>query len=314
MSKLSPKHIIRSVYRRVNARAQDMLFADYARIRRIPQHLDIISLGSTPALFAIDYEGSGLKAFNLAVSPQTLEYDLRMLKNYHSFLDDHGDRLVLLVLCPFSLLKTRYTPRDGEVARDLRYYLILHHAMINGYDEAVYQRLRHKAPLYMLSSPARIRTALARRSAHRLTAASNPCDAEGMRSSARHYTTSWMQEFGLDSLDAAALPPSCTEAINTNKATLGAIRDFAAERGIKVAAVIPPLSDELRETIPTAFIDRCLLSPLKESGITILDFSADKSMAVKDNFLDALCLNAAGRRRFTAHLAETLKKHKLPGS
>lgn len=43
------------------------LFEDAFRIQEIPQHLDIINLGSNPAKFAFDYSGTGVKGFNLAV-------------------------------------------------------------------------------------------------------------------------------------------------------------------------------------------------------------------------------------------------------
>ena len=60
MSKLSPKKIVGAVWRRVNQKARDMVFPDYARIRHIPQHLDMINLGSTPARFALDYAAAGV--------------------------------------------------------------------------------------------------------------------------------------------------------------------------------------------------------------------------------------------------------------
>lgn len=309
MSKLNPIKIMRGVWRRVNQRAQDMIFPDYAMIRRIPQHLDMISLGSTPARFAIDYAGTDVKGFNLAVCPQTLEYDMRMLKNMHSFLDDNGPRVAALVLCPFSLLKDRYRHEDGPLSRDLRYYLILHHAMINGYDEAVYQRLRHKAPL-LLASRANLRTALRRPLMRKLAATTNGLGADGMRESARSYIAGWSREFGLGDLAAGNMSADASRALGDNAALIGDMVRFCAERDIRLVAVVPPLSQALRDMIPDSFIEKNLYAPLRGTGVPVFDFAAEPGLADDDNcFVDALCLNAAGRRTFTRRLTDGLKQH-----
>ena len=92
------RNILPRIYRKLNEIALCGLNEDYARIRRIPQHLDLINLGSNPAKYGLDYADTGVKAFNLAVGPQTLEYDFRMLKNYHSFLDEKGAKLLLSLI------------------------------------------------------------------------------------------------------------------------------------------------------------------------------------------------------------------------
>ena len=62
-----------------------------------------------------------------------------VLKNYHSFLKDSGT--VLFVLCPFTFLKDKYRPSDGnDVYKDIRYYPILHRAMIDNFDIKLYKK------------------------------------------------------------------------------------------------------------------------------------------------------------------------------
>jgi len=306
MSKLSPKKIVGAVWRRVNQKARDMVFPDYARIRHIPQHLDMINLGSTPARFALDYAAAGVNGFNLAVCPQTVTYDWRMLQNYHSFLGQHGARVAAVVLCPFSLLKDRYTEADGDLWRDLRYYPVLHHAMIDNYDEATYQRISRRAPM-LLASRANLRTALRRPVDKRLALASNPLDADGMRASAEHYLAGWRREFGIDDLRSSTMADRAESALRDNVALLGRMAAFCDERAIRMAVVLPPLSQTLRAMIPDAFIERNLLAPLREAGLTVYDFMADSDLAADSNFVDALCLNADARRRFTRKLAEKLE-------
>ncbi|MDO4319841.1 MAG: hypothetical protein Q4C34_04625 [Bacteroidales bacterium] len=310
MGKLNPTKILRGIYRRINQRAQDAVFADYALIRGIPQHLDMINLGSTPARFALDYADSGVRGFNLAVCPQTLEYDYRMLKNYHSYLDDNGPRVAVLVVCPFSLLKDRYRADDGPLSLDRRYYLILHHAMINGYDEAVYQRLSRKAPL-LLASKANLRTALRRPLQRKLAVAANTLTGEGMRASAEAYLAGWRREFGLDDLTTGTMSATAAAAVEANVALIGEMKRFCAERDITLTAVVPPLSQTLRTMIPAAFIEKNLYEPLRRTGLTVFDFADDRELAADDRFVDALCLNATGRRQFTRRLTHTLKQHNI---
>ena len=99
------RNILPRIYRKLNDIALCGLNEDYARIRHIPQHLDLINLGSNPAKYGLDYADTGVKAFNLAVGPQTLEYDFRMLKNYHSFLDEKGAKLFIVIIMPIFLVE-----------------------------------------------------------------------------------------------------------------------------------------------------------------------------------------------------------------
>ncbi|MDE6098641.1 MAG: hypothetical protein K2G24_07110 [Muribaculaceae bacterium] len=304
------KRKFRNLDSRINLRFHDLLFPDYAHIRHIPQHLDIISLGSRPAKFAIDFNDTGVRGFNLAVVPQTLEYDFRMLKNYFSYFDDNGPRAVLLVLCPFTLLKTRYSLTEGHTALDHRYYLVLHPALINNYSHSTHSLIKYHPALYSLSITPRLKGLLGKRLQRQLAMASNPLDENGMKESAMNYISSWMKEFSITSLDDN-LPGSASEAIGSNKSILADIVTFCRERQLKPIAVIPPLSKNLLELIPDKFMNRALLSPLKECGITTIDFSHDEKLCDATNFRDALCLNSSGRKLFTTGLINHLKTKEL---
>ena len=290
---------------------QERLFPDYARIRRIPQRLDVINLGSNPAKYGIDYEGCDVKGYNLAVGPQTIEYDFKVLKNYHSYFNDKGPKLLLLLFCPFSLCKNRYTERDGEICHDLRYYLILHHAMINDYDESIYRQLKYCPERYLLSSFSRIRSFVAGSLSKRYRESKNRYTEDEMNLSARNYLELWRREFELKSFEVEELPSDVKKAIEKNAMILDEIIAFVAERSIRPVIVLPPISPNLSSLIPQQFKDFCFYSVLRETGIPILDFTDDREFAKHENFVDALCLNASGRKKFTKHLIETLKNKKI---
>ena len=105
---------------------------------RLQQGADILCFGSTPAKYDIDFSNnSEVRGYNLAIVPETIHYDFQVLKNYHSYLKEGGT--VLFVLCPFTFLKDKYRPSDNSyVYKDIRYYPILHRAMIDHFDIKIY--------------------------------------------------------------------------------------------------------------------------------------------------------------------------------
>lgn len=287
------------------------VFEDYFRIRRIAQHQDIINLGSNPAKFGLDYSECDVRGFNLAVGPQTVGYDLNMLKNYHSYLDENGPKLLLLLFCPFSLCKDFYTERDGDVHRDLRYYPILHHAMIREYDEATYQLwVRHPCRLLLKDWKvwARILTSRRNRS---LDCAVNSLDGAGMEQSADRFIDGWKQEFSLRDFDAEHLSPEVERALAYNSGVLDKIVAFCNERDIRPVFVLPPISHSINSRIPADFKERCTYSILRSKPLPLLDYTEDERFTKPEYFVNALCLNKTGRMAFTRQVIADLKQRKM---
>ena len=305
------RNILPRIYRKLNDIALCGLNEDYARIRHIPQHLDLINLGSNPAKYGLDYADTGVKAFNLAVGPQTLEYDFRMLKNYHSFLDEKGAKLLLLLLCPFSLLKFRYTEYDGYACRDHRYYPILHHSMINNYEEQTYTDLKKRTLLHLLKHPLRLLSILKGTAQKKMKSETNPLNEQQMTSSAEGYIRGWMREFGLHNFELKDIPQSVKNDLQKNSEILDEIKAFCDERGIKPVIVLPPVSEYIMGNIPQGFREYCTYSILKQKDILMFDYMNDHTYNQPANFVDALCLNKTGRRKFTQGVLSDLKRLKL---
>jgi len=284
------------------------VFEDYFRISRIQQHQDILNLGSNPAKFALDYQGSGIRGFNLAVSPQTVSYDLNMLKNYHSYLGNDGPRVLLLVFCPFSLCKDYYVERDGDTYKDLRYYPILHHAMIHKYDEATYQLwVRHPGRL-LLKNWKRILLAK-KNKLYKFT--TNPLDETGMQKSADNFISSWKNEFHLSDFEIDHLSEEVKRSLCHNSEVLDKIISFCKERDINPVFVLPPLSQYINVQIPADFKEHCMYSILRGKDIPLLDYAEDERFIKPEYFVNALYLNKTGRLAFTKQVIDDLKQHKI---
>lgn len=280
------------------------LFEDAFRIQTIPQHLDIINLGSNPAKFAFDYTEAEVKGFNLAVGPQTLTYDFRMLKNYHSYLDDNGARIAILGLCPFTLCKDRYTERDGDIAKGLRYYPILHRAMIDGFDEKTYDIFVDHPEKLGIKSWAK---AILRRRTDALAITSNPLTEEEMDKASIGMINRWKYELFLKNFSTDGLSQEVKESLKYNSGVLDQIISFCKERSIKLVAVILPISDSLNKYIDEDFKNHCLYSILKSKDIALLNYSTDARFSNNSNFQDELRMNLKGRRKFTAQVIADLR-------
>lgn len=284
-------------------------FEDAERILRIPQHLDVINLGSNPAKFGLDYSECGLKGYNLAVGPQTVTYDFNVLKNYHSYLDDNGPRLLLL-FCPFSLCKDFYTEHNGDVCKDLRYYPMLHRSSILHYDEDLYERwVRHPRKLGVKAYLNAIRHPFRNKA---LEIDHNPLSEEQMNVSARTYVRNWMREFYLDDLEAENLSETVLSSLKYNSKILDEMIAFCMERDIHPVIVLPPLSPQLNALIPQGIRKACTYSILSKKGIPLLDYTTDERFSRPEYFLDALKLNKKGRIVFTNQVVDDCSRVSSP--
>ena len=104
----------------------------------LDRNYDIVNVGSSSALYAFNYEGIPVKAFNWAMQPQSMEYSFRILKNFSSILGPKG--IILIPLGPFSGLSVtgKWTERLND-----RYYGILDPSTIDSYNRVA---LRRKQP------------------------------------------------------------------------------------------------------------------------------------------------------------------------
>ena len=73
-----------------------------------PSSLDIINLGTSHAMFGYAFKPLGLSHLDLALPSQTIEYDLKMLKQYDEHLRPGGVVIVSLSQITFS---------NAEIAR-----------------------------------------------------------------------------------------------------------------------------------------------------------------------------------------------------
>ena len=265
--------------------------------RNIQQELDVISLGSSPAKFAIDFsEEHFCKGANLAILPETIYYDFQVLKNYHSYLKNGGT--ILFVLCPFTFCKDKYrTEEHTDIYLNLRYYPILHRAMIDNFDPAIYEKwVKNPLKIGKEAWKRLLKDSVPYKGLAKTT--NNLSDVQ-MEESAQKRIEAWKHEFNLSDLKPSNLPELVKTSIQSNINIFKEMKAFAEERGYNCMVVIPPFSKELTAKIPSEYIDAALMNPIKEIGIQYISYIKKPEWMKKEYYQDAFLMNFTGRKTLT---------------
>ena len=281
-------------------------FGDAFRIKQAPYHLDVMSLGSNPSKYGIDFTGCEWQGYSFAVGPQTLEFDLKILKKFYGHLSYMGPRLVLFVLCPFGTCKSFYRDIDGEVCKNARYYPILNKEDIPNYDEQLNNfQVLHPTKYVVKNLKTTLAGEVLLMIKHDTTKKQT---VDFMQKSAENYIRNWKREFQLDDLEPTHISDYVKEALQYNRQIVDEVVDFCKEHELHPFLVMPPLTKELNALIPDGFKERCTYSVVRRNDIHLMDYSMDERFCQHSYFMDALKMNKQGRLLFTNQLVKDLQQ------
>ena len=268
------------------------LFPHLREYERLERNADVICLGSTPAKNAIDFKDiEGIQGYNLAVCPETIFYDFQVLKNYHSYLKKGGT--ILFVLCPFTFLKDFYRDEFGSKSYlNVRYYPILHRAMIDNFDIKLYNKYVLN-PL-SISWKAKVRSIIDSKPVQQ-TINQNPETIEQSTARCKDRLSKWMQEFRMNDLNPTRIPEETENAIKGNIRIFKDMKAFIEERGYKAYIIIPPFPSEMVEIIPENLVRHNLLEPIDQIGLPCINYYGHKDWMDRELFYHGFLLNNRGR-------------------
>lgn len=280
------------------------VFLHLEEYETIQRNSDILCIGSTLAKFSVDFKNvQNVVGSNLATLPETVFYDFQVVKNYHSYLKKNG--VIMLVLCPFTLLKDKYKEEDGnQNYKNIRYYPVLHRALIDNFDISLYEKWVNNP--YKIGYKAWIRSIFDVPKTKILLQNSNFLSDEEMKQSAYSRVNSWMNEFKLKSLNEI-IPIKLQEIIATNMGILEQMIKFNDDRGYKTVIIIPPFSRELTMLLPEEFVEAVLFSHLKRLAVPQISYFSLEDWMKKELYLDSFTLNATGRQKLTFDIINKLK-------
>lgn len=268
----------------------------------LERNYDVVNVGSSSAVFAFDYTGLNVKAFNWAMQPQSLEYSFKILKMYFSILAQKG--IVLIPFSPFSGLSV--AGKWPATAND-KYYTILDSTLVDDYESV---KRRRNYPLF--TQP---RTALKRLvkdvPRHVSGARIKSCHTEEeFRQDAERWMEIWKKEFNIENL-SAPLSDENKKGAESRRQSLSEMIDFCLERELRPVLVLPPMHPALSSLFTKEFKENYIYSFLRRTNtrnILFLDYFDDKRFVCAEDYDNSFFLSQEGARRFTRIVLEDVKR------
>ena len=272
-------------------------------------NLDVVNLGSNTGLFGFRYEGIPLKCANWALSPQSLNQDLAILKTYCSFIGPRGT--IIVPLGPYSSCLKSYTDTELE-----KYYTILHPGVIENFSvekqKRIYQLKDHPfavAKKQMIKGVLRTLKQVMMRYKEPLEYDSCPMSDVQLENNANSFIEGWKKQFRINDMDAA-LPSHIIDGRQQRVETLKEIKKFCEDRGFNMYVVLPPVTKALSNMFSPTFRENYIYSFLREAGIPdsmFLNYLDDSELQRNEYFYNSLFLNKTGGKLFTQKVLKDMK-------
>lgn len=271
------------------------------------RNYDLVNLGSTSSLYAFDYTGTGIKAMNWAQQPQTLHYDFKLLKQFHSILKKHG--VVLISIMPFTSINKTTGLSDA-----VRYMDPL-------WDEMIAPEYRKKArrlnryPILMgkPAIKAFVKCLLGRDKRNvRQRVEKNPMSQDELRENAKRWADGWMNQFQITDLTA----PLTKENARGRKVRISLMQDiidFCVEREYQPVFVILPMTKHMMHYLNGDFRKIYIYDYLQEldRDVPVLDYTSNDKFTDDSLYRDAYMMNDYGAKVFTDDVVKELRKHNI---
>lgn len=272
---------------------------DYQDLKR---GLDYLCFGSTPARYAIDFCSERVNGCNLAVLAETIAYDEKILKQYHSYLKESG--VAIFVLCPFTFLKDKYRKEEGNsFFLNVRYYPILPYSMIDEFDERLYKKWNNPISF---GPKVWLKIALSYIRSHIYTKECTiPCNEFQIH--AKRRIDAWMKEFKLVDLNTDNIPNEIRHTIDNNISIFLRIKRFIEINRYKCIVIVPPFTKELTSMIPSSFINFSLFNPLKEIDVPYISYWNREEWMKDEYFKDSFLMSTIGRYQLTNDILSRMK-------
>lgn len=278
-------------------------FIDTDKFIDISKNLEVINLGSNQPKFAFDYTHSKVLGMNWAVGPQTLEYDFRVLKNYHEYLKK--DAKVIIAISPFQFFLDKYK----NDAANHKYYKFIEPSSIDGFSN-IKKAMYIDFPL--LTAKKQILRIIKDIPADtRLELEKNLLNSEQIKQDAQRWVDGWKEQFAINELENIKLSDENKKNIEKNINLLKEMMFFCKEKNLEPVLLVLPVTKELSSLFPDQFFQKYVLDPIVEAkgeNIKLLNYWKDERFEASVNYIDSFFMNKVGRDKFTKVVLEALIK------
>ena len=264
------------------------------------RNYDVVNVGSSSGLYAFDYSETGLKAFNWALQPQSMEYSFKVLKNYFSILKKNG--IVLIPFSPFSGLSVK--GKWSEISYG-RYYHILDYTLIDNYKEI--SSYRSWPLIYQTKDSLKrlLKDVPCNKSGKNYTVCHDDFEFE---QDACNWIHNWMLEFNISDLNSPKSEENTAGAYSRMN-TIKSMIEFCLERNLRPVIVIPPLHHTLAHLLTPAFRNNYIYSFIEELNIhdiPFYDYMDNETYNDNTYFYNSYFMSEKGARVFTKDILHKL--------
>lgn len=298
---------LNSLYKRTNHfNNQFVDVCKYWREDGIPDNLQIVNVGSNHPKFGFDYTDTDVSGANLAVGPQTFEYDFAVLRTNVPHLAPKA--IVIFPIC----LQKFFLYRQDNRAVHTKYYTFLEPCDIVGYSrrEKLYEIV---FPLF--SHPKRLRYLLKDvKKDNRLEWKENPMktDAE-LEKDADYWIRCWDKEFDIH-IPSLDISEKNKDDILQNIRILKEMIEFCKKHDLQPVIAILPVTRYLSSRFAEDYLQTHVLRYINESakaGAPIMNYLKDDRFTDPSLYINSFFFNKTGRKIFTKVFVEDLKKQGL---
>lgn len=276
-------------------------FIDTHKFKNIPKNLEIINLGSNQPKFAFDYSKSNILGMNWAVGPQTLEYDFRILKNFHNYLKPNSK--VIIAISPFQFFLLNYKDDNSNH----KYYNFLNSNLIDNYSN-ITKKLYIDYPIITAKKQI-LRILKDTKPDNRFELEKNPMSKDEIKKDALNWMNGWKKQFGINDLENIVLSEENKINIEKNIHILKNMIDFCIEKNIQPVLTIIPVTKELSKHFPDKFVQEQIIDYINKANdknVIFLNYWKDERFEDESYYINSFFMNKIGRLKFTEQILKDL--------
>lgn len=261
----------------------------------VPDGLEIVNIGSGPALHAISYEDSPQKGFNFGTAPQSYYYGFKILEHYKDKIKKNAI-VIIAVMCPLSFGNNLDYKRKGYSDK---FYGTLSPSEIYGYSGKRAFILRHPLALKIASKiKSKVKT--------------SKTNASGTGNSG--VISVWKHEFKLKDLMDGSQADRHKEAFAEKIRTISEGIEVCRANGWRPVFVITPVPSQTRKFISEDFLERFIYDNIKVlkdkySDIQVFDYYSDERFAKSEMYANDIFMNNNGKKVFSAVLLHDVSEY-----
>lgn len=294
--------LLNALYKRTNHfNNQFVDVKKYWKPNALRKNLDVVNLGSNHPKFGFDYSECKATGENLAIGPQTFEYDFAVLR--HNIGRLKKGATVLIPVCLLNFFLYRQENRNIH----LKYYTFLPAKDIVGY--SMFEKLS-KVTFPLLFNPKRLRFLIKDvKKDNRLKLEKNPnTDESFLLKDAQNWLKCWEQEFSV-SFDSLKLSDKNKNDIQKNIEILQEMLAYCKQNNLNPVITILPVTKYLSSQFSEEFIQDHIFAYIEKANTIkapVLNYLKDERFTTPEYYINSFFMNRVGAKMFTKEVMKNL--------